>query len=396
MPASTFGSSPAAQCRTMAPTTVPVTGLPRPRGVLAGLLRITMLAACSRGADGVNGPARAASAFLPERTGQRLDAGVLTPNTLLRWDSDGEILYTGLDGGNTNRAQLRAIHVATGARRLIDSAPTRETQYGDFGMSRDGLHTFFQLSGALYYAVPDSAQVLIALVAQRYLPGDTRRISVLGALASGKVAYSTAPDSAWIFDAPTRTQRLVSTGCESVAAASPDGRQLLCLATSGATGSIIDIASGARSPTAAFSGPSFDIPKILSGPRGVEHIRTSPFELTDIVNLSTGTAITMIASKEDKYLDFTNIDNLDRYSFAWSKDGSRVAYSRDLCYARGFTCERTQSQLHVFNVDTKETRLAAVINRDIGSIAFSPDGSRIAYLTYAAGASSNMYIVPRP
>ena len=48
-----------------------------------------------------------------------------------------------------------------------------------------------------------------------------------------------------------------------------------------------------------------------------------------------------------------------------------------------------------FDVDTKETRLAAVIDREIGSISFSPDGTRIAYLTFAAGASSNMYIVPR-
>ncbi len=360
------------------------------------VLICTVAVACKGGTDGISGPASAASKFLPERPGQQLAVGVLSSNiTPLRWDSDDEILYTGLDGASAAvaRAELRAIRVGSGIVRVIDAAPSRDASYYRFATTRDGRHTFFLL-GALYYAVADSARLLVANGIQYVAWGG---ISLLEGTASGKIVFSTAPDSAWIFDAATRTKRLLATGCEQVVTGSPDGRQVLCIGSTSRATSVIDVGTGATSAGSGFAGPEVDYTPLHWGPRGVERIRSGAFYAADIINLATGAALTIIPSTEGQPIDFTNGDFPDPSSFAWSKDGKRIGYRRDLCYSPGFSiCERSQSQLYVFDVETKETRLAAVINRPVGSITFSPDGTRLAYLTYGGGASSSVYVVARP
>lgn len=359
----------------------------------------TVAAACKGGTDGISGPASSASKFLPERPGQQLAVGVLSSNiTPLRWDSDDEIVYESRDGASAAvaRAELRTIRVGSGAVRVVDAAPNREASYCRFATTRDGRHTFFLLGGALYYAVADSARLLVANVIQG---GSWGGISLLEGTESGKIVFSTAPDSAWIFDAPTRTKRLLATGCKEVVTGSPDGRQVLCIGLTSRATNRIDVGSGATSAGSAFAGPEVDYTQLHWGPRGVESIRIGAFYATDIINLATGAALTIIPSTEGQPIDFTNRDRLDPSSFAWSKDGQRIGYRREICYSPALFsgCERSQSQLYVFDVETKETRLAAVINgRLVGSITFSPDGTRLAYVAYGGGASNSVYVVARP
>ena len=400
MPAMLLTRAVVAVCECLAAMTSRIMGFAGPcracRVVVLVLIG-TVVAACKGGTDGISGPASAASRFLTERPGQQLAVGVLSDNiTPLRWDSDDEIVYAGLDGASAAvaRAELRAIRVGSGAVRVVAAAPNRDASYSGFATTRDGRHTFFLLGGALYYAVADSAPLLVA----NGIPySNWGGISLLEGTASGNIVFSTAPDSAWIFDAATRTKRLLATGCEAVVTGSPDGRQVLCIGSTSRATSIIDVGSGAVSAGSTIAGPEVDDTPLHWGPRGVERIRSSPYA-ADIINLATGAALTIIPSAERQPIDVTNRDRPDPSSFAWSKDGKRIGYRRDLCYSPGLSiCERSQSQVYVFDVETKETRLAAVINGVlVDNITFSPDGARIAYLAYGGGASSAVYVVARP
>ncbi len=355
------------------------------------LLLATTCLACSRDGGGVAAPASSPSKLLPEKPGQLIAAGVLSSSSRMRWERDDEITYTGLDETGA-RSQLRVVHVANGTIRVIDTAPIRDARYAEFAVSRDGRHTFFLLGGALYFAATDSARVPIA-----NFPGVGNSLgrAVLTGADAAQVIYRTEPDSVWLYDVPSQTRRVLAAGCRSIVTVSPDGRQLLCQSVS-QTFSIVDIGSGAVSPSNALTGPTSAIQSIHWGPRGIEHIRSGAFYFTELVNGASGAVTTLIASTEGQPVDLTNIDMLRLSSLAWSRDGRSIAYSRDLCYSPGWSqCAGSQSQLYVFDVASKATRLAAVVNRDISSIAFSPDGTRIGYLA-GAGFSSAMYVAPLP
>jgi WD40 repeat protein len=77
------------------------------------------------------------------------------------------------------------------------------------------------------------------------------------------------------------------------------------------------------------------------------------------------------------------VESPNNLNFAWSSDGGKIAFWTSKCIkSRGlFGCEVTQRTLHVINIDErKEIRIAYANNLFEASIAFSPDGKKIAYV----------------
>ncbi len=103
-----------------------------------------------------------------------------------------------------------------------------------------------------------------------------------------------------------------------------------------------------------------------------------------------------VATDAGSDIDLTNLDFPDVPAVAWSTDGESIAYRRDLCHARALSCIRSQSRLYVFDVQSRATRLVAVVDREIASITFSHDGTRLAYFASAEGAASAIYVAPVP
>ena len=359
-----------------------------------GRMLLLALAAAACKSETVTGVEPSTSTMLPLRPGQSVAAAGLSYNTRLLWDGGGEITYTAIDFAGAS--QVRAVSVTDGRLRTIDSTSSRSVTHGGLWVSRDGRHTFFSRSGELYHVAPDAPAVRVAMnfVMFSSRDGSPFGADVLPGADASQVVYATRPDSLWVYDARVKTSRFLTAGCTRLITRSPDGQQVLCRTGTTSFG-IIDVNTGAMTPSGSFAGPSYSIYSLHWSNRGIEHIRSGAHYFMELVNWTSGAAVTVIPA--DTIVDFNaTLDSPDLMSLTWSKDGRKVAYSRNLCDLRGFDCARTQYQLHVFDVETRTTTIAAVVNREIRSIVFSPDGTRLAYVAAHQTSFAELYTVSVP
>ncbi len=355
------------------------------------LLSVAAFAGCSsEDVAGTDAPIQ-----YPENRGALVTTGVSTSSGL-RWEKPEEIVYhsfvpgVGPAGGESH---LRSIGVADMGRKVLDGPRPGDSRHGFLTVSPDGNQVYFGAGTApmLYRVVPGTAPEL--LTGQSRPSGLTQHSSsggsVLATPDSRYAAYVVAPDSVRIYDALARTSRPLTRGCRGLIAFSPDAQQLLC-----GSGDLfmVNVADGLLSSYALPAARTAS--SLLAAQwseRGLQLIFPGSLSLIELVNVTTGVTTRLLGTEELRAAEFTQVQNI-----TMSRDGKRVAIVSFGCDR--FGCPVTQTILNVVDIGTRQLRRVAVINHsagateNVGQLAFSPDGGRLAYIYGAAFAS--IFVVP--
>jgi hypothetical protein len=239
---------------------------------------------------------------------------------------------------------------------------------------RQGRRSVYRLplpSGTAQALTSQSSAVLATYQADGWL--------ALPAPNASSVAYTALPDSINLLIPATGERRALALGCERIAAYSPDGQRILCQTGGGGVGaySIVDIPS--RIIQQAIILPVSDTRALFVNwnAAGIRVVYETPIGLAlwDV---------TRQLSPINWSLPLRAGIGLDRQNGDWSNDGSRIAIWLHECLRmQGLNrCLEGQSLLYVLNPADGRSALAAVAHGAEGgtTIAFSPDGTRIAYV----------------
>lgn len=325
---------------------------------------------------------------LPEDRGTLLQAGEpIGTFAEFTWSADGTEILFQPDVGDP---QLKAMSIAGGAPRVLDGP---RDEYMDLSAGIDG---------SIYFVADATAQT--RRTAYRIEPGGGNpqslgRVAVgrattpaVGALVlpsprTGEIAYVAAPDTVYLIE--NGQHRIVRIGCERIVTFSPDGGQLLCRTGSTLAGlhTRVDLATGAAADVTLLN-PNQGIPQMVHWAEDGLKVFYYDFGGYYIRDVTTGTSeLIWSIPPAGVVLDYQNS--------AWAGDGSRVAFWVHSCLDRTNvgSCRRGQSALHVVGVANRRDSRVAVAAGNIGGqhVAFSPDGTRVAYVF-----EKEIYWVPVP
>jgi WD40 repeat protein len=302
------------------------------------------------------------------------------PSSELLWVlSRNEIWYTSYSVSHPSA--LKAVDLASTAVRVVDG---RNTTYHSPTLSPDGQSVY-------YLASPDptSGDEAIYRVAVGGGSPELQVDSVRGFLVSpdgGHLAYGAGigDDSVFLLDAVTKARTFVIRGGPNGPVAfSPDGLRLLVRQCNGSPCSYlaVTLASGATEPV------SLGTPILVRwDPDGLRVLSTDSIVVPDrglyVRNVTTGTTA-RIAS-------MCGFDVPGEWSWALSPDGRRVAHWTQ---SLSITPPSPPSSLHLANAQADD--VLEVVNGDGGTVAFAPDGGRIAYVGAYASAYA-VFVSPLP
>lgn len=323
--------------------------------------------------DAVTAPDRE----LPERRGTQVsEADGVDPRAAFAWSADGSAIYY----RSSSPAALTVVDVAPGAPIALASA---DSAYRDIRTSPDGRTLYF---------VADTGAAAIP-VAFRLPPGDGAPVAlgrtndteaertadgwaVLPTPRPDTAALIVDPDSV-VLDGP-ELRAFVADGCERLVVFSPDGGRVLCLRNPGATAQyrILDLDGGTLSSitlTAADDEQPLAVAWTAGGILAFV-LGNAGFGVYDV---TAGTTTTVAPRPGSAYI-------ADATHAALSTDGRYGAYWVHTCVDPGASgeCARGQSVLHAVDLITLDDRVAAVATGTSAGnrIAFSPDGSQLAYV----------------
>lgn len=354
------------------------------RGTLAALSFLVPLLAggCI---DAVTSPDRE----LPELRGTQIGAaGGVSAGAGIEWAADGSALFF---RSTADPATLGVVDAAGGPPVGLVSA---WSGYRDLRTAADGRALYFVAdTGAaevpVVFRLPltEGAPVALGPTTDEDARTPAEGSAVLPTPRSDTAALIVGPDSVFL-DGPG-IRRFIEDGCERLIDFEPGGERVLCLRTTGASSTyrILDFADGSLatvSVTGEEDGAPLDIVWTGSG----------------IVTLFLGEGgygVHEVATGESRILapppehGFVS----DPVHAALSRDGRKAAFWRHTCLDAGVPgeCARGQSRLHIVDVATGASTLAAVATgATAGSrLAFSSDGSKLAYVFEAT-----LYMVPVP
>jgi hypothetical protein len=287
------------------------------------------------------------------------------------WLSGGsEIAYVAdvLELNAAPRLELHAVRVADGVTRQLD--PARPTLLTGLTRSLDGSALYIvaqDLSGAVpRYTVREA-------LAHKTLPVEGVSPAPLAVSPDARrVFYRTATGPS-VLDASGATFPVQACGAFGVLPIfSPSGDSLLCDAS--ASPVVVDVAGGSTRTLPATDSHSWRAVRwSTSGPQAVALTSKLEGESVHLVDLATGRDRVLHQVDQDALLDF-----------AWaaiSNDGSRVAFWETACLAVEsiFSCSKTAAWLKVVGVESAKVDLVASGADAPGPIAFSDDGTCVAY-----------------
>ncbi len=289
----------------------------------------------------------------------------------LQWSSDGQEIYY---VRNSNIAgienSIAAIRVADGAIRslVVDTA--------DLGSYLEPSVD----SARLYYT---SQNYLSGLLSLHRLGTDGRGDTLIAAVLSpvGRfVAYYRQDGAALVLNDSSGGRQVIGSG--SPLSFSPDGLRLLYLgACAGGSGGlcVVPIAGGAAAAlTDTFSLDQEGYARATRWvPGGVERlafVNGYPWAVfVTNVSSATTTKIWAPASYGSEWI----------LGVTWSRDGARVAVATTLCNPLGGPCPANPNRLYLVDVGSGGSATIVATARSLIGVAFSQDGSRIAYVVGA-------------
>jgi len=302
-------------------------------------------------------------------------AADIPPGAALLWSPDGsEVYYEAADGS------VRAVTIGSGGARTVDMPRDRDeltaAHAGDavyfVGAPGTEQATVFRAAGGEVEELSDRAPPTSVL-------GQADGTLVLGGPGDRSVAYIVAPDSLFIADIASGVHRFVVAGCHRVVAFAPAGDRLICR-TDGPRASgyaEVDIA-GQALMTRPLIGGAATIRIVRWSAAGVRVLFTqgNRFQMLDTGSGAVTALWVPAPSTGPRVIDFLN--------YAWSGDGSRVAFWVHECLAlsRVGVCEFGQSILYVVDVDTNTGVVAAVVHGERGAeqVALDPTGRTAAWV----------------
>lgn len=334
--------------------------------------------------DAVTAPDRE----LPERRGTQVSAAEgVDPRAAFAWSADGTAIYY----RSSAPATLAVVDVAPGAPVALVSA---DSTYRDIRPAPDGRTLYFVAdTGAAAIPVvfrlplPDGAPVALGRTNDTEAERAADGWAVLPTPRPDTAALVVDPDSV-VLDGP-ELRTFVEEGCERLVVFSPDGGRVLCLRNPGATAQyrILDLDGGALSPV-DIAAAADEHPLAVAWTAG----GILAFVLGDagfgVHDVTSGETTTVAPRPGSAYI-------ADATHAALSEDGRYGAFWVHTCVDPGASgeCARGQSVLHVVDLITLDDRVAAVATGTSAGnrIAFSPDGSQLAYVF-----EGTLYRVPVP
>lgn len=324
---------------------------------------------------------------LPENRGTKLQAGEPVGTFAeFAWSADGTEIYFQPDVGEP---QLKAVSLAGGAPRVLDGP---RDDYAEMKAARDG---------TLYFAAdaaPDARRTAYALSPNGGAATPIGRVTLgrpaapaVGSLivpspVPGVVAYVAAPDSVYLVE--QGQQRFLRPGCERILTFSPDGRSLLCRSGQVLNGlyTLIDVATGDAEDIVVLNANQGAPQMVQWTADGIKvfYYDFGGYYLRDY-ETATSQQIWTIPPAATV---------LDYEHGSWTNAGDKVAFWVHSCLDRqGQDCRRGQSVLHVVDLETQTDHILAVAAGRIGGqrLAFSPDGTRVAYVF-----EKEIFFVPVP
>lgn len=285
------------------------------------------------------------------------------------WPPDGtEVIYVADTTNATSRGPIE-IHAAKadGSGTRVVAGQMGNTAYDLIAAAPDG--------SALYSALDSGAGVYQAFPAQKLWFG-TRDIGTVAA-SSDDIHVASSWTGVWIFDASQGTivQPTLPSGFPwDLLAFSPGGDQLFAGSSGAASGVILDLA-GNLAGSVSFDLKQTTLTSASWTARGIMVLQAQSFlsgSTGEIENLTTGAIATIAA-----------MSNLAPCA-AWSPDGTKAAFwGADTCPTGGCGQNDEHQRMHLFIADTgsgTQTSIAEGTHISTGQMAFSPDGTRIAYV----------------
>lgn len=295
------------------------------------------------------------------------------------WSADGQSIYYQPDIGDP---PLKLISLAGGAPQVVDEP---RDEYVDLRTAPSGAAIYFlaneQSSRRTAYRLPPGggAATVIGNTVTTRAARVAQGTLLLPSPVTDSVAVIIAPDS--LFLAGAEGRRFISrNSCDRLIVFSPAGDALLCQrGSTAATGyNIVNLATGDANPQTLLTeseglllmvnwsaAESLEVFYFGSGAYRVKDV-FPPGEMSPIWTLPRANTV----------VDFEHM--------AWSADGSTFAFWTHVCLDRAINagCARGQSLLHVIDRTSFTDRVVAVATGTVGgqSIAFSSDGTRIAYV----------------
>jgi hypothetical protein len=301
-----------------------------------------------------------------EDRGIPLTSGVSFGTELVWSRSGGEVYYSTAWPGS-----IRAVSVSDKSTRVLDQRAS-----WSLTLSSDGNY--------LYYLIA-SDTLLLSDLFRINLTTQTLELVISHVSRQIISPYIVSPDnnhiaylsdsSLYVLDLVTMVNRRMAVGEPLVF--SPDGKEILYRQYP--TYNILSCESGATRSisTGLGEGELYLIRLFRWDDRGIR-IFYNAMDYS-VRNLTTGTTV--------RIWNVTSPESPENMHYAWSPDGKRIALWTWSCVkGQGlFTCDLAQYILHIIDIDAQSERRIASGNssspsRVSGSIAFSADGRRIAYV----------------
>jgi hypothetical protein len=278
----------------------------------------------------------------------------------LLWSPDGDELYFEAADGS-----VRAVTIGIPGSRTLDSPRER----GELTTAHSGGAVYFVANrtsqGATVFRVEGgAAEVLTDRAPPTSVLGQADGRLVLGGPEDRIAAYIVAPDSLFIADLATEARTFIVDGCERVVAFAPDSDRLICR-TEGPRASgyaEVDIAQRSLMPRQLLAGNT-TIRIVRWDEQGLRVLFTAAnrFQVFDVVSGSASPLWVPPTGSGPRVLDFLH--------YAWSGDGSRIAYWVHECLIldRVGQCEFGQSILYLVELATNTGKVAAVVHGERGA-----------------------------
>ncbi len=298
----------------------------------------------------------------------------------IAWSNDGKIGYVDPNlqtaytrdaaGGDTSTI-LRVDN------NLFPYGTPQGSQISHIGFGLDGRDVFTAENAGGQIIVRRHGEMTTTVLTRRgaFVWGTEMAASALVS-ATGDMVFVAQPDSVFVFRAGSSTPTFATTGCNNLAAFALDGSEVACFVSQSSSGRRIRLDNGAATLLDSNTNNRFMQARWTAA--GL-YLLKSYIGAIEVTRPGAATIVSPTYTYPEATLIFGRT--------ALSADGHQLAYWNYYCAQASstnlFGCDLEQYLIYVMDTVTGKARRVVVHTKSgstsAGSLAFSPDGRRLAY-----------------